>query len=54
VESEDKIVPIIIGALGTIKKGLDQNLQLLQGHPSVIEQQITLMGTAHSIHKVLG
>ena len=26
-----KIVPIIIGALGKIKKGLDQNLQLLPG-----------------------
>jgi len=31
------IVPVIIGALGTIKKGLDQNLQLLTGHPSAIE-----------------
>jgi len=50
-----KIVPIIIAALGTIKKGLDRNLQLLPGHPSATElQQITLMGTAHIIHKVLG
>jgi hypothetical protein len=32
-----KIVPFIIGALGTIKKGLDQNHQLLPGHPSAIE-----------------
>ena len=44
-----KIVPVIIGALGTNKKGLDQNLQLLPGHPSAIElQKITLM----SVHKV--
>jgi len=28
------IVPVIIGALGTIKKGLDQNLPLLPGCPS--------------------
>ena len=50
-----KIVPVIIGALGTIKMGLDQNLQLLSGHLSAIElQQITVMGTAHSIRKVLG
>ena len=28
-----KVVPVIIGALGTIEKGLDQNLQLLPGHP---------------------
>jgi hypothetical protein len=28
-----KFVPVITGALGAIKKGLDQNLQLLPGHP---------------------
>jgi len=45
-----KIVTIMIGALGTIKKGLDQNLQLLPGHLSAIElQNITLMSTAHII-----
>jgi hypothetical protein len=50
-----KVVRIINGALGTIKKGLEQILQLLPGHPSAIElQKITLMSTAHSICKVLG
>jgi len=50
-----KIVPVINGALGTIKKGLDQNLQLLPGDPSATElQKITLMSTAHIILKVLG
>jgi len=34
-----KIVSAIIGALGTIKKGLDQNLQVLPGHLSAIELQ---------------
>jgi hypothetical protein len=34
-----KIVPVIIGALGTTKKGLDKNLQVLPGHPSAIELQ---------------
>jgi len=49
-----KIVPVIIGALGTIKKGLDKNLQVLPGHPSAIElRKITWMGTAHSTCKVL-
>ena len=43
-------VPDIIGALGTIKKGLDQNLQLFPGHPSAIElQKFALMNTAHSV-----
>jgi len=50
-----KIVAIIVGALRTIKKGLDQNLQLLPGHLSAIElQKITLMSTAHIICKVPG
>jgi len=50
-----KIVPVVIGALGTIKKGLDQNLQLLPGHPSATElQKVTLMSTAHIICKMLG
>jgi hypothetical protein len=50
-----KIVPVIIGVLGTIKKGSNQNVQLLPGHPSAIElQKIALMSTAHIICKVLG
>ena len=50
-----KIVPIINGALDTIKKELDQKLQLLPCHPLAIElQKITLMCTAHIIRKVLG
>jgi len=32
-----KNVPVITGALGTIKEGLDQKLQLLPSHPSAIE-----------------
>jgi len=53
-EVRTKMVPVMIGALGTIKKGLDQNLQLLPGNLSVTELQITLMSPAHIIHKVLG
>ena len=42
-------MPVIIGALGTIKKGFDQNLQLLPDHRSAIElQKITLMSTTHT------
>ena len=50
-----KIGPIITGTLGTVKKGSDQNCQLLPGHRLVIElQNITLMSTAHCICNVLG
>jgi len=54
-EISTKIVPVIIGALGTIKKGLDQKLQLLPGQQSAMElPKITLMGTANIFLKVLG
>jgi len=50
-----KIVPVTIGAVGTAKNGLDQNLQLLPGHPSAIQiQKITLMNTTHIIREVRG
>jgi hypothetical protein len=49
-----KTLPVIVGALGTIKKGIGQNLQLLPGNPSAIElQKIVLISTAHIIHKAL-
>ena len=49
-----KIVPVIIEALGTIKRCLDQNRQLLPRHRSAIElQKITLMSTTHSNRRVL-
>ena len=50
-----EIVPIIITALGIIKKALVKNLQFLPGHPSAIElHKFTLMSTAHLICNVLG
>jgi hypothetical protein len=46
-----KIVSVIIVALGTFNKGLDQNLQLLL---SAVElQKITPTSTAHSTCNVL-
>jgi hypothetical protein len=50
-----KIVPVVIAALGTIKKGLNQDHQLLPSQlPTTELQKITLISTAHIIHKVLG
>jgi hypothetical protein len=50
-------MPGITGALRTIKKALDQNLQLLPGHLAATKLQKvalnTLMGTANVIPKVL-
>ena len=50
-----QIVPVIIGALETFEEGLDQNLQLLPGHLSVIElQKVALISTAQSMGKCWG
>jgi len=50
-----KIVPVIFGALGTNKKGLNRNLQLLPGHPSAEElQKITLITLQTSFVKCWG
>ena len=50
-----KFVLLITGALGTIKKGLDENVHLLPDHPLATElQKITLMSTVHIIRKLLG
>jgi len=43
-------VPVKIGPSERVKKPLDQNLQLLPGHPTFLElQKVTPMSTAHSI-----
>jgi hypothetical protein len=50
-----RIVPIIITALGTIKKALGKKLQLLQGQQSaIVLHKFTLMSTANIICKLLG
>jgi hypothetical protein len=50
-----KIVPVIVGALGSIKKGIDQKIQLLPVHPSATDlQKIILISTGYIIYKVLG
>lgn len=48
------IVPVIVGALGTVKKGHDRSLHQLPGQPNAQEvQKIALLGTAHILRKVL-
>jgi len=50
-----KLVSIIIGASGTVKRGLYQKIQLLLAHRSVTElKKSTLMSTAHSVREALG
>ena len=43
-----EMIPVIIGALGAIKKGLEMYLGRIPGQISISElQKITLLGTAH-------
>jgi hypothetical protein len=55
VRTENVNVPVKMGVLGTIKKRLDQKLQLLPSHLSAMElYKITLMSTLHNNGAVLG
>lgn len=50
-----KVVPIIVGALGSLKIGFNNYVDMLPGQPSKeVIQKIALMGTAHILRKVLG
>ena len=47
-------IPVVIGALGVIKKGMRSNIEKIPGKISLEElQKITLLGTAHILRKVL-
>ena len=47
-------IPVVMGALGVIKKGMRSNIEKIPGKISLEElQKITLLGTAHILRKVL-
>ena len=47
-------IPVIIGALGAIEKGLETYLGRIPGQISISElQKITLLSTAHILRRVL-
>lgn len=49
-----KTVPIVIGALGVIRKGIEKYLEQIPGQPDLRElQKIAIMGTAHILRKIL-
>ena len=50
-----KVVPVVVGALGTLRKDFTKGVELTPGRPKVSEiQQISLLDTAHILRKVLG
>ena len=49
-----KVVPIVVGALGTVGKDLGLKLSTLPGSPKMYEiRKTALMGTEHTLRKVL-
>jgi len=47
-------IPVLIGALGLIKKGMDKYIQKISGDTKTQElQKITLLGTSHILRKAL-
>ena len=49
-----KVVPIVVGALGTDGKDLSLKLSTLPGSPKIYEiQKTALMGKAHILRRVL-
>ena len=50
-----RVIPVVIGTLGTVRKGIQDSLMIIPGKPNVSEiQKIALMGTAHILRRVLG
>jgi hypothetical protein len=48
-----KVIPVIIGATGTISKSLRQHLSNILGKHEIEEQKTAILGTAHILQKVL-
>ena len=47
-------IPVVIGALGMIKKGTEKHLEKIPGSPNLAEMQnIALKGTAHILRKTI-
>ena len=48
------MIPVVIGALGLIKKGLEKNTKQIPGNIKISElQKIALLGTSHILRKTL-
>ena len=48
------IVPVIIGATGTVTRSLKKNLQAIPGtHPIDFLQEVAILGTSHILRKAL-
>ena len=50
-----EVIPVVVGALGTIKKGMIENIKRVSERATVTEtQKICMLGSAQILRKVLG
>ena len=53
-EMKTSTVPIVVGALGLIKKGLEKYAKQIPGQIQIVElQKIALLGSAHILRRTL-
>ena len=49
-----EVIPVVVGALDTIKKGMVENIKRVSERANVIEtQKISMLGSARILSKVL-
>ena len=49
-----EVIPVVIGVLGTIKKGMEENIKRVSERANVTEtQKISMLGSARILVKVL-
>ena len=49
------VIPVVVGALGTVKKGMVENIEKVAKRATVTEiQNICMLGSARILRKVLG
>ena len=50
----DEVIPVVVGALGTIKKGMVENIKRVSERANVTEtQKISTLGSGRILRKVL-
>ena len=53
-QMKTEVIPVFVGALGTIKKGMVENIKRVSGRANVTEtQKISMLGSARILRKVL-
>ena len=48
------VIPVVVGALGTVKKGMVENIKKVSERATMTEiQKICMLGSARTLRKVL-